>query len=126
MQQVIISSTQVEKYINLTAISGLSGSIVVTNNTASPVYVVVSSTESPEASTGILALSGEDVFVNNTSGQSVWIKSQNGGPVIVQSESEASTEVRCLESAATENTHTQATSLACKHLDSLSELINVM
>jgi hypothetical protein len=94
MQQVIISSTQVEKYINLTAISGLSGSIVVTNNTASPAYVVVSSTEPPEASTGILALSGEEVFVNNAPGLSVWIKSQKGGPVIVQSEVEASAEFR--------------------------------
>ena len=92
MQQVIISYAQVERYINLTALSGLSGSIAVTNNTSSPAYVVVSPTEPPEASTGILVLSGEEVFVNNTSGLSVWIKSQKGGPVIVQSESEASAE----------------------------------
>lgn len=94
MQQVIITSAQVEKYINLTAISGLSGSIVVTNNTSSPSYIVVASTEPAAASTGIIALSGEEVFVNNTSGLSVWIKSQKGGPVIVQSESEASAEYR--------------------------------
>ena len=94
MQQVIITSAQVEKYINLTALSDLSGSIVVTNNTSSPSYIVVASTEPTAASTGILALSGEEVFINNTSGLSVWIKSQKGGPVIVQSEPEASAEYR--------------------------------
>lgn len=123
---MLVTPSAANVWSNLSTLSSITGSLVVTNTTAGDLFFYVGSS-APADSVGILCRQDEEVYLDNrTVDNSVWMKSDCIGPVIVQSESEASTEVRCLASGSTENTHTQATSLVCKRLDVLSKLINVM
>lgn len=99
-------------YANLTSLSGVSGSLVVTNNSASPAYLAVAATQPSANTLGILCWNSEEVFVQRESGKYIWIRLDNPGPVLVQEATAGSSEesnVECKQvQRATTRLRTQA------------------
>ena len=80
-----VNITDTSQYVNLSSLSGVSGSVVVTNNSSHPVYALTSATQPASSALGILCWNSEEIFVNNrTAGESVWVRATNTGPLYVQ------------------------------------------
>lgn len=79
-----ITITTSDEYINLTAISGIEGSLVVVNTTSHPAYVIVQALQPASEEFGYIAQPAEELYVNNTGKTNVWIKGLTTGTIVVQ------------------------------------------
>jgi len=87
-----ISLSDTTQYLNLTALSSVAGSLLVTNTSASPLYVVVQSVQPTADTIGVVCESLQEVFINNQALSNVWVKAQRTGSIVVQAAAGASAE----------------------------------
>lgn len=82
---MLVTPSAANVWINLSTLSSITGSLVVTNTTAGDLFFYVGPS-APADSVGILCRQDEEAYLDNrTVGNSVWMKSDCIGPVIVQS-----------------------------------------
>ena len=89
---VSITLVDVSQYVNLTTLSGIAGSLLITNTSPTAMFLQSSPTQPAADSVGVLCDVGEEVAVPNTSGNYVWAKVSRASVVVVQSLTTASAE----------------------------------
>jgi len=86
----VVTITDVSQWINISSLSGLTGSLVITNCSSHSLYSISSATQPAASSLGVLCREFEEVFLQNSNGNNIWVKLRLPGPVLVQGAMSAS------------------------------------
>ena len=85
MQVVRISDTT--QYLDLNTLATITAgtSLVITNTTNFPLYVIQDASQPSATTIADICESGEEIIVSGRTGQKVWVKGmESGGPIVVQ------------------------------------------
>lgn len=72
-------------FSSLYTLSGLSGSVIVTNQTSTPIFIVQSATQPLSQSLDAFSVSSGDTVMVHDNGLDCWVRGTPSGPIIVQS-----------------------------------------